>query len=225
MQIDDTELPFEPAWEGALETGGEMFTVRGRSLPRASIGRPSYWAVDARLDLSRRKVQSGPAEAYGLARFPFSLRPADDVQVKRVDFTVALYPSGSGPRPVAYDAHPPTTIVEREGEVTLSLGPDFKFAGAEASLAKVAGTIKLKQGVAAITVDGIGESDVRWVFMERAGRPLLGSLVVYVVVARPGGIAASRASVRLSASMNSRWGQFVGRLPETAGDQLSWVLS
>ena len=227
LTIDDTQLGFEAAWEGTLETSGAAFTVRGKDKPQASIGQPTYWALGTPAPPAPLGVQaagSGSSRQYGLARFPFSLRPGTGHRALRADFSVSLYPSGSGPRPVVYDAYPTTTTTAQEGEITASLGPDFKFAGAEASLAKVEGTIKLKRAAAAITVYGLGESDVSWAFQERGDHLLAGSLVVYVVIALPPGITAARAVARLSANINTPMGRLLGRLPAEAEAKVSWVL-
>lgn len=227
MYIDDMQLTFVPTWEGALDTSGAAFPVRGQEKPQASIGQPTYWALAAPQPPAPVGVQaegSGSCQRYGLARFPFSLRPGSGHRVRRANFTVSLYPSGSGVRPIAYDAYPATTTTTQEGEVTASLGPDFKFAGAEASLAKVEGKIKLKRPAAAITVYGLGESDVSWAFQERGDHLLDGSLVVYVVIALPPGITTVRTVARLSANINTPMGQLLGRLPEEAEAKVSWVL-
>lgn len=226
MHIDDSQRPFVPAWEGYLETSGAAFAVRGEERPQASIGQPTYWALGTPAPPEQIGVQAAGSSGkqYSLARFPFSLRPGTGHRVLRADFSVSLYPSGSGPRPIAYDAYPATTTTTQEGEVTTSLGPDFKFAGAEASLAKVEGTIKLKRAAAAITVYGLGESDVSWAFQERGEQLLDGSLVVYVVIALPPGITAVRAVARLSANINTPMGRLLGRLPDEAEAKVSWVL-
>lgn len=228
LNIDDTQLEVATAWEGTLETSGAAFTVRGPDKPQASIGQPTFWALGTPAPPEQVGVQaagSGSGLQYGLARFPFSLRSGSGHRALRADFSVSLYPSGSGTRPIAYDAYPATTTVAQEGEVTASLGPDFKFAGAEASLAKVEGTIKLKRPAAAITVYGLGESDVSWAFQERGEQLLDGSLVVYVVIALPPGITAARAVARLSANINTPMGRLLGRLPDEAEAKVSWVLS
>lgn len=226
LQIDDQQLGFEAAWEGTLTASGETFAVRDKETPRVSIGAPTYWTLGA--PAPPEQVATGATAVngpqYGLARFPFSLRPGAGQRVQRADFTVSLYPSGSGERPLVYDAYPATTTVTHEGEVTAKLGPDFKFAGAETSLGGVEGTIKLKRPAAVITVYGLGESDVSWAFQEAGEQLLDGSLVVYAVVALPPGIAAARAVARLTVRVNTQLGSFLGRLPDTAAEKVSWVL-
>jgi hypothetical protein len=231
MTIDDSQLPFIPAWEGELATSGATFTVRGDKRPQASIGQPTYWpltppAPPGDIGITPAAPTAGGG-SYGLVRIPFSLRPGSGHRVTRVEFTVALYPSGGGShaRPTVYDAYPPTTTVEQEGEVSVSLGPDLKFGSVDASLAKVEGTLKLKRVAAAITVDGLGESDARWTFLERGRTPLLGSLVVYAVLALPPGLTRARTAVRLSANMNTPLGNLFGRLPDEAEAKVNWVLA
>ena len=227
MYIDDTQLPFIPAWQGDLTTtGGETFALRG-SAGQASIGQPTYWPLAAPSLPVALGLQPGAppaAHTYGLARFPFTLRPGDGLRVQRADFTLALYPSGPGPRPTVYDAYPPTTTIDQEGEVTLALGPALKFGSVDAALAKVEGTLKLRRTAAAITVDGLGESDVRWTFLERGRTLLAGSLVVYIVLALPPGLAHARAAAQLAVRLNTPWGSLLGRLPEEAEAKVSWRL-
>ena len=228
MHIDDTQLPFIPAWEGALDTSGATFTPGGHG-PQASIGQPTYWPLHAPEPPAAAGVTAVRPPAgwrYGLARFPFTLRPGDGDRVQRADFSLRLQAARPGPAPIAYDAYPATTATIQEGEVSASLGPDFKFAGAEASLGGVAGSIKLRRAAAAITLSGVGESAVQWTFQPRGGGPLLaGSLVVYVVVAVPAGETAVRAAAQLSALLNTPFGSLVGRLPDEAAAQVSWLLS
>jgi hypothetical protein len=228
MHIDDSQIPFTPVWEGELETGGATFAVRGVARPRASIGQPTYWPLQPPAPPQAVGVTAAAATVthqYGLVRFPFTLRPGQGNRVRRADFSVSLYPSGGGLRPTVYFAYPATKAVVREGEVTAKLGPDLKFAGAEASLASVAGTIKLKRPAAAVTLSGIGESDVQWTFQERGQHLLLGSLVAYVALALPPDVTAARAVAQLLVGSNTPLGRLLGRLPHEAAARVSWVLA
>ncbi len=221
MHIDDTQLPFESAWEGELAPPGGVF-ARGDGLPTVSLGRPAWWS-DGEM-LGKEWVPPAGGRRYGLARFAFSLRPGARQEVKRVEFVVHLHAKGGGQRPLVFDLFPKAVTEEQTGEFKVGVGPDFKFMGAEASLANVETTINLKQAVPVITADGVGESVARWVFQSRPAHPLLGSQSAYVVVELPPGVEAARASLLLSAEVTTRFGPMRGLLPEAERDRLSWVL-
>lgn len=225
MLIDDSHFPIEYVWDGALEAppGAETYTVRGGSgLPRVSIGRPAWWS-DEKV-LGEKWTPPAGGRRYGLARFAFSLRPEGRQAVRRAELIVHLHARGSGPRPIAFDLFPKTTTEEQTGEFKVSVGPDFKFAGAEASVASAEATINHRQAAPVITIDGIGENFARWVFAAHPARPLVGSQTVYATIELPPGVAAARVSVQLSAEVAGSFGPIRGILPETEKERLSWVL-
>jgi hypothetical protein len=222
MHIDETQFPVEVAWEGVLAPPAGVFATRGEELPRVSLGQPTWWS-DQKV-LGEKWTPPAGGQRYGLARFAFSLRPQGRQAVRRAEFMVYLHAKGAGPRPTAFDLFPQAVTEEQTGAVTVGIGPDFKFAGAEASLAKAETTINLRQAAPVITADGIGEHTARWVVVARPAHPLTGSQTVYIIVELPPGVPAARASLQLSAEVTTRFGPVRGLLPETERASLSWVL-
>jgi|CXWL01.1.fsa_nt_gi hypothetical protein len=222
MHIDDTQLPFDSAWEGELAPPEGVF-AKGDGLPTVSLGRPAWWS-DGKV-LGKEWVPPAGGRRYGLARFAFSLRPGARQEVKRVEFVVHLHAKGGGARPVVFDLFPKAVTEEQTGTRTLGLDPKFKFVDAvEVSGLKAETTINVRQAVPVITADGVGESVARWVFQSRPAHPLIGSQSAYVVVELPPGVAAARASLLLSAEVTTRFGPMRGLLPEDERERLSWVL-
>ncbi len=226
MHIDDSHFPIEYVWDGALEPppDAQTFTTRGGDgLPRVSIGRPVWWS-DQKV-LGEQWVPPAGGRRYGLARFAFSLRPEGRQAVKRAEFIVYLFATGSGKRPIAFDLFPKTTTEEQTGSRTVGLDPKFKFVKAvEVSGLKAETTMDVTQAVPVITVDGIGENFARWAFESRPAHPLVGSQVVYATVELPPGAEAARASVHLSAEVTGSFGPIRGILLEKESERLSWVL-
>jgi hypothetical protein len=222
MHIDDSQFPIETAWEGALAPPAGVYATRGEGLPRVSLGKPVWWS-DQKV-LGQKWMPPAGGKSYGLARFAFSLRPEGRQTVRSAEFIVYLHAKGRGPRPVAFDLFPKAVTEEQTGEFTVGVGPDFKFAGAEASLAKAETKINLRQAVPVVIADGVGESMARWVFAARPAHPLVGSQSVYAVVELPPGVEAARVSLHLSAEVTTRLGPVRGLLPETEREQLNWVL-
>ncbi|HKZ84209.1 MAG TPA: hypothetical protein VJ793_11205 [Anaerolineae bacterium] len=192
------------------------------SLSRASLGNPNWWS-DHRI-LGERWLPPAGGKRYGLARFPFSLRPNVKESVRQAELAVYCHAKGAGAHPVVFDLFPKALTEDQIGEFSIGIGPDFKFAGVEASVAKAETKFNLKQSIPVLTADGIGESVARWVFIAGSTHPLVGSQVVYAILELPPGVEAARVSLLLSAEVEMRFGLLRGRLPETERARLSWVL-
>jgi len=223
MHIDDTQLPFETAWEGELAPPEGVFAKGGGDLPTVSLGRPAWWS-DGKV-LGKEWVPPAGGKRYGLARFVFSLRPGARQEVKGVEFVVHLHAKGGGARPVVFDLFPKAVTEEQTGMRTVGVDPKLKFVDAiEVSGLKAETTINVRQAMPVITADGVGESVARWVFQSRPAHPLIGSQSAFVVVELPPGVEAARASLLLSAEVTTRLGPVRGLLPEAERERLSWVL-
>lgn len=223
MHIDETSFPIEFEWEGELAPPAGVYITRGGGdLPCVSVGRPVWWS-DQKV-LGEKWTPPAGGRRYGLARFAFSLRPEGRQSIRSAEFVVHLHAKGAGPRPIVFDLLPKLTTEEQTGEFSLGIGPDFKFAGAEASLGKAEAKVNLKQAVPVVTADGVGESAARWVFQARPAHPLIGSQLTYAVVELPPGVEAARASLGLSAEVETRFGPLRGLLPEPERARLSWLL-
>ena len=111
-----------------------MYVTRGDGLPRVSLGRPAWWS-DQKL-LGEAWTPPAGGQRYGLARFAFSVRLEGRQAARRAEFIVYLHARGAGARPVFFDLLPKAVNEEQAGEFSVGIGPDFKFGGAEASLAR-----------------------------------------------------------------------------------------
>jgi hypothetical protein len=222
MLIDETFYPVETAWEGELVPPSGVFAVRGKAMPKVSIGRPDWWAGQKILGEAWKAPEGG--YRYGLARFAFSLRPEGRQEVRRAELVVDLLPEDGGARPIAFDLEPKAETEEKTGAFTLGIGPNFKFSSVGVTLAKAEATINLRRVFPVITADGIGESTVRWVFASRPAHPLVGSQIVYAIVQLPPGADAARVSLFLNAEIATAFGPIKGLLPKDEACNLSWKL-
>jgi hypothetical protein len=225
MRIDETSFPVEPGWSGELVPPQEMFTARGSTLPRVSLGKPDWWSDQAILGDQWHPPDGG--QRYGLARFKFSLRPESPTTIEQAEFTIHLLPQGGGRNPVAFDLFPREVMAERSRSLKVGIGPSLTFAEFEGSLGNVETTIDTSDVVPVITADGLGEATVRWTFQSQRKYPLNGSRIVYAIVELPPQVPAVRASLHLTARVKT--GGISGLVttflpPDVAEEQRSWIL-
>ena len=224
MIIDDIQFPIEPAWTGALETPAVSFSKGAGTLPQVSIGKPVWWSDPRKL--GAEWIPPAGGQRYGMARFAYTLTPADRQTIDSIEFIVSLSSLGSDQRPVAYDLIPGLTTEEQTGTRKFMLDPKLKFADVvEFSGVQAGVEIDVKQAHVVSSIYGLGESDARWTFKARPTHPLIGSQMVFVIVEIPTGAEAARAKVHLSAQVDVPvWGKIRGQLPEEAQAQSSFVL-
>jgi hypothetical protein len=224
MIIHDSELPFEPLWEGALEPGAGMFkAARGDEAPTIRIGKPHWW--NQQNIMGDKLITPASGARYGLARFVFALRPQKNQEVKRVEFNIHLHAKGAGARPIAFDLLPKTTTVEQTGKASVGIDPKFKFVAIEASgIPKAEVSIEIKQAKVVIESEGTGSSAARWLFESHAARPLVGDTSVYVIVELPPHVEAARAALHLRAEVKDRFNVASYFVPEEQRERLSVVL-
>ena len=205
-------------WEGALEPPQ---AVRAAELPRASIGAPAQWA-DGQL-LGEKWQPPVGGHRYHLVRLAFSLRPEGRAQVTSAEFHVGLSAQGQK-RAIAFDAFPREQLQEQALAVTLGLGPDFKLGAAEASLAKAETTIDFGYALPIIRVDGLQESNFRWIYAAHPKHPLAGSRQMYVVIQLPPDMPGTLATLELTVTLEDRLGPLRVSTPATARTRLRWVV-
>jgi hypothetical protein len=228
MQIDETQFPVKPAWEGRLVSPAGKFAAGEEKLPRVSIGQPEWWSNIA--PLAENWTAPAGGRQYGLARFAFSLRPERGQEVRKAELMVVLDSANGGEKPITFDLLPKAVNEEQTGTFAISLSPGVKFSSlgnlgsAEASLGKAEYTIPLRQALPVISADGIGESHAHWVFSFHKARTLTGSQLTYAIIGLPQGASAARATLHLKVEIAGRLGPFGGIFPEEARDRLSWVL-
>jgi len=220
MHINEIQFPIETVWEDHLS---EPVVMRASALPIVSIGKPVWWN-DQKVMGDKWIHPSGKAR-YGLARFSFSLRPDERQEVRASELLVHLHADGTGPNPIVFDIFPRILTEEQTGELSIGVGPEFKFAGAEASIAKAETKINLKQSVPVVVANGVGESVARWRFESRSTYPLIGSQIVFVVVELLSNVLKFRVNLQLSADiMDKRLGLLRGLLSDQQREQLNFVL-
>ncbi len=225
MHIDDSSLPFEPLWEGALEPGAGMFkAARGDEAPTIKFGKPHWW--NQQNIMGDKMITPANNARYGLARFVFALSPQKNQEVQRVEFNVHLHAKGAGARPIAFDLFPKTTTVEETGKASVGIDPKFKFVAIEASgIPKAEIAFDKKQDKVVIASEGTGSSAARWLFESHATRPLVGDTSVYVIVELPPDVEAARATLHLRAEVKDRFNVASYFIPEEQRERLSVVLA
>lgn len=228
MIINDSSLPFEPLWEGALEPGAGMFkATRGDDAPTIRIGKPHWW--NQQNIMGDQLITPANGARYGLARFVFALRPQKNQDVHRVEFNIHLHAKSAGARPIAFDLFPKTTTADKTGKVSVGIDPKFKFTDGvstvEASgMPKAEVAIDMKQAKVVIASEGTGSSAARWLFESHATRPLVGDTSVYVIVELPPNVEAARAALHLRAEVKDRFNVVSYFVPEEQRERLSVVL-
>jgi len=224
MQIDENTFPIKFDWEGELVPPSGVFTLGDGELPRVSIGQLEWWN-DPKEILGDVWTPPSKGKQYGLARFAFSLRPKPGQMVRRAEFTVYLKPVDGIQPPIIFDLFPKLVTEQQTGDLKASIGPDFKFFGVEASLAKLENTIHLREITSVISADGIGESTARWIFTARRSHPVTGSQVVYATVELPTDGTQYDVMVQLSAEVTTSFGLVRGLLPKTEQRRFDWRLT
>ena len=225
MIINDSSLPFETLWDGALEPGAGVYaaTRGGDESPSLRFGKPHWW--NQQNIMGDKLITPANGARYGLARFVFAVRPQKNPEVKRVELTVHLHAKGAGARPIVFDLLPKTTTVEQSGKASVGIDPKFKFVAIEASgIPKAEVAIDIKQAKVVIEAEGTGQSQARWLFESHATRPLVGDTSVYVIVELPPGVDAARATMHLRAEVKSRFKVASYFVPEEERERLSVVL-
>lgn len=218
MHIDETAFPIVSGWEGELMRATGMLSVPGERLPALSIAKPSWWSDQTLLGAGWMPPSSG--RRYGLARFAFSIRPAERQSVRYVDMVVYLHAKGDGLRPTIFDMIPKATKEEQAGILTVGFGSDFKFTAPD----NAGATLSLRQSIMTATADGVGENAAHWAFAVRSASPLAGSQIMYAIVELMPGVEAARASLQLVAEIETPYGPVRGLLPSSQRNALSWVL-
>jgi len=223
MEINETTSPIEIDWEGELVPLSGMFAPGGSELPKVSLGKPFWWG-DQKIFGDGWTPPAG-GKRYGLARFAFSLRPQLGQIVRHAEFTVYLQPVDGTQLPIVFDLFPKSVTEEQSGDLKASIGPEFKFSGAEASVAKLETTVHLREITSVISADGIGESTARWVFTARRSHLLIGSQLVYAIVELPNDGTKYHATVQLSAEVTTSFGPVRGLLPKTEQTKFRYLLT
>jgi hypothetical protein len=109
---------------------------------------------------------------------------------------------------------------ESKTDIKLALNPSLKFEEVEASLGSVEANISLSKVVTIVITSGIGGARPTWLYRKHRRHPIVGTRVVYAIVAYSSAADHMTIHTGLTASVSGRFGLFSLVLPRTAEAQL-----
>lgn len=227
MHIPLPTSPIPAMWEGELESASEVRTYHpilkgpGGGV-RASIGQPFQWADGQLLGEDWQPPQG--SHRYHLLRLSFTLRLfGPRTKIQNAVFCLTIHPQGSL-RGVAFDAFPKEHHIEDDHEVTLSLGPTFKFGTAEAEIAGAEVKVDAGRVVPVVIVEGLQENELCWHYRPHRKYPLRGSRLMHAVVALPPGMDRALATLQLRAELQDEFGRMPMGVPFNEQEHLRFTI-
>jgi hypothetical protein len=196
-------------------------TYRSMGSVQASIGAPFQWA-DGDMLGDKWKPPIGGNRFY-LLQLAFTLRPQGALTVTSADFCITLGAQGEN-RAVVFDAFPREQTVEMKDALTLSIGPDFKLGGNEASLAKAEATLDFGSVVPVVRVEGLHEPRLCWRYQMHEKFPLTGSRRMAAIVCLPPGMKFALATLELTVNAEGKFGPIRVSPPVYEQSKLRWVV-
>jgi hypothetical protein len=210
----------DPIYEGAMQSPVDGARA-GET--RVQIGRPEWWFLSDLFDEKWKPPQGD--DTYLLVRLSYSLEPPRSYEVEEAHLSALLVCRGGVEHPVAFDLFPREAIEESQTDVKMTFGPSLKLEKIEGSLGSVETTIHIPKVEPIITTFGIGGSNPVWTFRKHRRHPILGSRMVYIVVAYPSKAAGMEIALDLDATVNSRrFGVWPLKVPEIAQAQLTYAI-
>lgn len=176
------------------------------------IGEPARWNLR---ELYARKGLKLPAEIeilfkesdFWLIQSAFSFMPAHDNQFEWGRIVAIMEPLSEGAKyPIAYDAYPRNIFEEKKEHQKISIGMNLKFAEIIGPNAEYVKEIEFTKLEPVITVGGIGKSDPKWDFRDKASFNLKDVNSLYIIIKAP--IGSEGINIRYSAyaQIITRWG-------------------
>jgi hypothetical protein len=216
MTIDTPTTIEHPIFAGGLESQEEH--LRGETT-KAEIGRPEWWFASDFMGKHFRPPQGD--DTYLLLRFSYSLSPPKSQTVQAVQFGATLTCSDPGLEPIAFDLFPREVLEESKTDLKIKVGPSLKMEELEASAGSIEAHIQMPRVEPVVTTSGIGKPTPLWNFQRHRRHPLVGSRMVYAIVAYP--TAAKQMTVRLdlTANVKTPFGIWPLYVPSTATDGLT----
>jgi hypothetical protein len=208
----------EALWVGPLlppET-----TRQSNDWPVVRIGRPRWWPVS---QMGKNWQPPAGNHRYGLVQFVFSINPMN-TDLHQVQFDVHLIPDRSGKQSLFYDLFPRDRFEMNTNEVVVGLGPQLKFAGFDASLAKAEAKLHFKQIESFIRTSGIGTEQALWAFQSHDQIQLQGCRAVYAVIQILPGTEHVRVILNLSAAKKTKFGPWTFTPAESFKEHMSFTL-
>lgn len=208
----------EILWTGSLlppETTRQI-----NDWPVVQVGKPRWWPVT---QIAKDWQPPAGNHRYGLVEFVFSVNPMN-TGLHQVQFDAHLIPDYRGRQPLFYDLFPHDQFEIDKSEVTVTLNPQLKFAGFDASLASAEAKLHFKKIESVIKTSGIGTGKVLWVFQSRDPIQIQGCRAVYAIVQIPSRSERVRVIMNLSATKNTKFGPWTLTPPESFREHLSFTL-
>jgi hypothetical protein len=128
--------------------------------------------------------------------------------------------TGADSGPIAYDLFPRELMEESKTDVKLSLKPSLKLEEIEASVGSVEANIHMATVTPVIMTSGIGGPNPTWVFRRHRNHPIVGSRMVYAVIAYPAVASSMSIEVGLTATLRNQFASWLMRIPSKAEAQL-----
>lgn len=182
---------------------------------RVQIGRPEWWYAADLMGAAWKPPQGD--DTYLLVRFAFSLEPPEGHAIEQVRLTAQL---GGIPQqliPVAFDLFPFQVTEEVQRDVKLTFAPSLKLEEIEASVGSAETTIHFSHIEPVISALGLGTASPAWIFRKHPKHPLLGSRLLYAVIAYPSTCTEIEIQMDLTATVQAgRFGRWRLRTPETS---------
>jgi hypothetical protein len=212
MDIWTPDNVVEPIFDGYMDAYES--NVRSEQT-KVQIGRPEWWYVADLLDAAWKPPQGD--DTYLLVRFSFSLEPPEGHAIEQARLTVQL---GGVPQqliPVAFDLFPFQVTEEVQRDIKLTFAPSLKLEEIEASIGSAETTIHVSHVEPVISAFGLGTASPAWIFRRHPRYPLLGSRLLYAVIAYPSRCAEIEIQIDLTAAVHAgRFGRWRLRAPETS---------
>jgi hypothetical protein len=216
------------AWQGTLVQAAGAFSKAVSSLPKATLGEPVVWKMDAlKTQLGKEWTPPADGRLFALVRIDFTLHPLEDssAHYPQAQLNVFLRPRAGIGNVVALDLFPVQVTAEKSGKRNVKLAPELKFVSAiDFKPGELGVEIEHHDVFPVIQAFGVGQSNPYWVFKNDNTHKSIGSQSVYFIVAVPPEAQGARLSLELTAQVKSRFGSFIGGVPEEARANLSKMI-
>ena len=219
------------AWQGELVPPPGMMSGDHPGRPIAAIGKPKIWAAAEALQNVVGQPWTPPLgnAEFWLVGLACTLRePPGPPQITGATLTLYLRPRDAeapAESAYAYSLFPERLGIESKAEFSAGLEPTLQFGNVvELEAGKLGATIEYRKIFAAIQAYDAGKPSPYWVFKPHPAQPLDGCQHVYAVVAAEAGTGGARATITLTATVETRWGVLKLGPPESAHSNLSFSI-
>lgn len=178
--------------------------------PEIGIGQPQWWNLAA---LAKEQGKPLPPEMALLAKnadfflvhLACSFRPTRSSRVESASFVTYLRSKNSKDDVIAYDMFPKDIKDEKKSDVKIAISPNLKFtSGAEVGLGSFEIAFEYKKLEPVITAFGLLEKRVGWDFARSSHQDIRGTKSLFLIIKRPAGVDAVRATFELNAEVRIR---------------------